>query len=243
MRCGRTCSGNTARPVRLAHEFPPRAVKPCFARALAPPLLEIGGALSVSNRELPMMPWYPDQFAASTRSFSLLERAIYRELLDAQWQADSLPSNEKLLARIVGLDVRVFRKSWVVVREKFITLPNGNLQNARLEKHRLAALDRRQKLIDAGRMGGQASVKHRSSNGASIAQPNAQALLNTLSLSPSEDKNSVLSGEVKPSPSVPPRRSPSPERRLIKTSNPEEIERRRREAAAIAEALAAKAAP
>lgn len=200
----------------------------------------------MSNRELPMMPWYPDQFAASTRSFSLLERAIYRELLDAQWQASLLPSNEKLLARIVGLDVRTFRKYWPAVRAKFVTLPDGSIQNVRLEKHRLAASERRNKLVESGRLGGQASVKHRLNGSSSNDQPNGQASpqgsVNTPSLSPSpeEDKNSVLSGEVKPSPSLGRLRSPSPERRLIKTSSPEEIERRRREAAAIAEALAAK---
>lgn len=53
------------------------------------------------------MPWFPRDFASSTRGWPLVARAIYRELLDAQWDAGgssvgTLPADEQLLRAIAG---------------------------------------------------------------------------------------------------------------------------------------------
>lgn len=93
----------------------------------------------MSNRELPTMPWYPDQFAASTRHWTWEERALYRDMLDLQWQLGVLPDDEKRLSSAIRLHLRRFRRLWKRVGEKFDPV-EGGLQNYRLEQHRLAGL-------------------------------------------------------------------------------------------------------
>lgn len=147
----------------------------------------------MSNRELPMMPWYPDQFAASTGAMTWQEEYVYRRLLDAQWSAGLLSSDEKLLARLCKMDLRIFRRLWPAVRGKFVEIEPGKIRNFRLEEHRLAALDRKRKIVEAGRAGGQASVKRRSS----AAQAPLKAMLNTPSPS-EEEESSVPLGRSNP---------------------------------------------
>lgn len=86
------------------------------------------------------MPWYPDQFRSSTAAWCWQEKALYRALLDAQWALGALPSGERSLAHLGSMDVRVFRRLWKTVKAKFQSLPDGTLQNYRLEQHRLACL-------------------------------------------------------------------------------------------------------
>ena len=126
----------------------------------------------MSNRDLPMMPWYPDQFAASTSTWTWLERGLYRTLLDLQWQTNVLPADEKRLARACGIDVRTFRKLWETVRGKFQTVEGGGLQNFRLEEHRRACAELKRARTEAGRAGGLAKAQHShgiaSSNGTNL---------------------------------------------------------------------------
>jgi uncharacterized protein YdaU (DUF1376 family) len=126
----------------------------------------------MSNRELPMMPWYPDQFAASTAAWTWIERAVYRALLDAQWALGALPQSEARLSKLVGMPSNGFRKAWRTVKEKFPPDPRGGLRNVRLEEHRLSALARKQARVNAGRLGGVAKAKQSSSNAMSLPQAN-----------------------------------------------------------------------
>lgn len=91
-----------------------------------------------------MMPWFPESFIAATRGWSFTERAIYRELLDAQWIQGSLPNDEKELIRLVGCSRKEWAASWPRVRQKF-DLVDGELKNARLEEHRAKAISLRDK--------------------------------------------------------------------------------------------------
>lgn len=47
----------------------------------------------IAPARMPRMPWYPSSFYASTRSWPLIARAIYRELLDTQWDSGGLPND------------------------------------------------------------------------------------------------------------------------------------------------------
>lgn len=100
--------------------------------------------------KLQMMPWFPESFVASTRGWNLTERAIYRELLDAQWIQGSLPDDEKELIRLAGASKAEWAKAWPIVRKKFV-LDGGIYKNTRLEEHRIKATE----LHDKRRKGAQ----------------------------------------------------------------------------------------
>lgn len=125
----------------------------------------------MSNRELPMMPWFPDQFAASTACWTYAERSAYRGLLDVQWAIGVLPTEPWRLAHALGMPLDEFEIVWPVVSQKFQQV-EGGLRNSRLEEHRLAALELHRKKSAAGRLGGlsrQAQSKHHSSTASSIS--------------------------------------------------------------------------
>ena len=105
----------------------------------------------MSNRELPMMPWYPDQFAASTADWSFTERAVYRALLDLQWQNGFISASLPRLSRALHVRLSTLTASWQTVGHKFATV-EGGLQNHRLEEHRLAALELHRKKVAAARV-------------------------------------------------------------------------------------------
>lgn len=110
----------------------------------------------MSNRELPMMPWYPQDFASATSAYTFVERALYRELLDAQWILGKLPTDLKRLARIAKCDQADFDEAWPTVSQKFMEV-NGCFQNKRLEEHRRKALS----LVQQRRTAAQASADAR----------------------------------------------------------------------------------
>jgi uncharacterized protein YdaU (DUF1376 family) len=142
----------------------------------------------MSNRELPMMPWYPDQFRASTAGWTFAERAVYRALLDLQWAQDVIPDSDLRLAKAVGLNINHFRRAWKTVRLKFPCVEDGSgLRNFRLEQHRLAAL----KYIDGRRRGAQATNAKRlsQSDRSALAERVAERVASESPPSPSEDKN------------------------------------------------------
>jgi uncharacterized protein YdaU (DUF1376 family) len=92
----------------------------------------------MTNRNFPMMPWFPQDFASATSGYAFAERALYRELLDAQWMLGKLPADEKRLARIARMDPDEFAEAWREVKSKFV-LVGGCYVNERLEEHRAKA--------------------------------------------------------------------------------------------------------
>lgn len=177
----------------------------------------------MSNRELPMMPWYPDQFAASTAGWTFTERAVYRALLDLQWAQVRIPDSEVRIAKACDLHIHHFRRAWKTVKAKFPRAPDGSgLQNFRLEQHRVAAL----KYIDGKRKGAQATNAKRWSQSESLSDRSAiaQRVASESPLSPSEEVRTP------PTPSRGPNGASAPSRR-----GPERIKRdASREAWAIA---------
>ena len=90
------------------------------------------------------MPWYPRDFASSTQFWPLSARAIYRELLDAQWNAGSLepgilPDDEDQLRQCARATPAEWKAGWPHVEPKFPKVQGGR-QNPRLEQHRQDAV-------------------------------------------------------------------------------------------------------
>jgi len=99
------------------------------------------------------MPWYPRDFASSTRGWPLEARAVYRELLDAQWDMGTLPESPKDLCAIAAATPAGWRIAWPYVERKFPINPEGRRCNPRLEIHRAKAI----KLIVKQRAGAAAT--------------------------------------------------------------------------------------
>ena len=96
----------------------------------------------MSNRGLPMLPWWPKEFAVATATWSFAERAAYRALLDVQWEIGVLPNEPWRLAQSIGMPLADFEGVWPVVSRKFAEV-EGGLLNKRLEEHRLDSLKRK----------------------------------------------------------------------------------------------------
>jgi len=86
------------------------------------------------------MPWYPRDFASSTRGWPLAARGIYRELLDAQWDMGSLPEDPQHLRSIAVATPAEWRVAWPFVEHKFPLVEAGRRRNPRLETHRTKAI-------------------------------------------------------------------------------------------------------
>jgi hypothetical protein len=91
-----------------------------------------------------MLPWYPESFQYSTRTWPLIARAIYRELLDAQWIEGGLPESPEDLREMVRATPQEW-KHWARVAPKFPVCSDGRRRNARLEAHRLKSIERSNK--------------------------------------------------------------------------------------------------
>jgi uncharacterized protein YdaU (DUF1376 family) len=92
----------------------------------------------------PRMPWYPRDFASSTRGWPLVARGVYRELLDCQWDAGgsgvgTLPDDEEHLQRLAGATAGEWRVAWPYIKLKLPKVKGGR-RNGRLEHHRAVAV-------------------------------------------------------------------------------------------------------
>ena len=151
----------------------------------------------MADAKLLMMPWFPESFIAATRGWSFTERAVYRELLDAQWIQGSLPNDEKELIRLAGCSRKEWAASWPRVRSKF-ELVDGKLKNTRLEEHREKAISLHNKRrlgaqkTNAKRYGSD-SDSARSATRTALAQRDAQRSHDT------DTEISVLRTDGKPS--------------------------------------------
>lgn len=116
-----------------------------------------------------MMPWYPGDFQQSTRGWDFIERALYRELLDVQWDLGHLPPDDEKLRKMVG----IHGKTWAKVRhkpfEKFPTGADGLRRNQRLEEHRQRALSIANQRSEAGKRGMENRWRYNKANSADIA--------------------------------------------------------------------------
>lgn len=102
----------------------------------------------------PYVPFYSGDFARSTAGWPLITKAIYWQLLCAQWEQGPLPNNPEWLMRIAGCTEAQFTDAWPTVNPKFVLTPDGRLFNERMAEH-VANWDRyRTQQSENGRKGG-----------------------------------------------------------------------------------------
>ena len=91
--------------------------------------------------QMARMPWYPRDFSSSTRGWSVTAKGAYRELLDVQWDMDSLPTDSCQLRALIGATLAEWRKAWPRIEAKFPIGDDGRRRNSRLEQHRRKAIE------------------------------------------------------------------------------------------------------
>jgi hypothetical protein len=98
------------------------------------------GADESGSAQMARLPWYPRDFASSTRGWPLVARGAYREALDAQWDLGSLPGDAAALRALVGATAREWSIAWPLLEPKLPLGEDGRRRNGRLESHRRKAL-------------------------------------------------------------------------------------------------------
>jgi uncharacterized protein YdaU (DUF1376 family) len=110
----------------------------------------------VSDDRYPWYPWYVADYRASRRvqSLSIVQRGIYRELLDECWVKGFISDDVVELARICAISVSLMERHWPAVRTLFVQVKGvdgGFLTSERLERERAQIDKRRAQAADAGR--------------------------------------------------------------------------------------------
>lgn len=97
---------------------------------------------------------YPKEFLSSTKviAMSMAERGVYITLLFMQWLDGGLPTDLRVLAKLVGLPPKQFLRMWPHNLARCFKLKNGAFVNERLEKERKKQLDYREKQRNAAAM-------------------------------------------------------------------------------------------
>lgn len=107
--------------------------------------------MASDNPQFAMLPWFPRDFSSSTRDFPLIARAVYRELLDLQWDLGSLPSDPAALRGLINASASEWRRAWPYVEPKLPIREDGRRRNQRLEIHREKSIRRHQQAAEAAR--------------------------------------------------------------------------------------------
>lgn len=123
--------------------------------------------------------------STSTRRMSFVERGVYREILDHQWEKGRVPDDAELVADALAINDAQRAEilaAWPVVCNKFVQDERrpGFIFNVRLERTRRQQRANWRKKVEAGRAGGKASAgkraalkvidgKHRSSDAQALS--------------------------------------------------------------------------
>lgn len=84
----------------------------------------------------PAFQTYASDFYMDTNSWTIEEIGIYQRLLLTEWTNGGLPSDEERLSRVAGCKLKIFKKFWPIISQKFSQNGNGNLINKRMEEVR-----------------------------------------------------------------------------------------------------------
>lgn len=103
----------------------------------------------MQKNSLVMMPWFPRDFMSSTRGWPLAARGAYRELLDAQWDMGTLPTDPMELKALVGATDAEWALAWPKIEPKLPINCDGR-KNAKLEEHRQKSYELHVKRSQAG---------------------------------------------------------------------------------------------
>jgi uncharacterized protein YdaU (DUF1376 family) len=121
--------------------------------------------------KLPMMPWWPGDYIADTRSMSLAERGAYCDMLFFQWLTGGLPNDVPRQARMLGVSVDEFRAVLPAIRSHFHMDPaTGLMVNDRLERERMTSIEMRTKAHVRAKAGGNATRQKWETNPQAMAK-------------------------------------------------------------------------
>ncbi len=116
-----------------------------------------------------------------------IERGLYRDLLDEQWEKGSVSGDIEDMADICGCPVDVMASAWQVLNRCF-TLVNGRYINETLEQQRTEKDNLRIRLAENGRLGGVAKAQRNQEEFGKGQASAKQPLANSGSLSRLEEE-------------------------------------------------------
>ena len=143
---------------------------------------------AATTNKSPAYQWYPRDFLTDppVRLMDWEARALYRELLDYQWLAGSVPDDSAAVSKAADFPLDVVERVWQQVKPQF---PGG--KNRRMERQRADLMAFKKNRQEMGRIGGKkAQARLRS------ASSSAKAKLE-LSSSPASASASVLQVQQK----------------------------------------------
>jgi uncharacterized protein YdaU (DUF1376 family) len=133
------------------------------------------------QEQSPAYQWYVKDWRSSRKVqlMSFKERGMYREMLDEQWEAVTVPNDPAALAALLGGTVAEWTRCLVTIRPCFTVLPDGRLQNQRLERERAKQRKRSVKaaLGAAASNAQQDAKRHLNVTRAPLESPPSDALL------------------------------------------------------------------
>lgn len=104
----------------------------------------------------PAYQYYPSDFDASTKFFTLEEVGAYQRLLNAQWENGFIPDDVRKLAMAIGTTPDRMPEIWETLEEKFPVVSKGKRANPRLERVRSEQKEYSEKQSRAGKAGAKA---------------------------------------------------------------------------------------
>jgi hypothetical protein len=122
-------------------------------------------------KKLPFQQWYEADFQLSIVGWPEPAEAIYRKLAQTAWGVRALPDSEEKLAKLCRKPLPMFRRYWHShIREKFIRVKGGGLQNPRVLRDRAAIQLVKLKVKNGGSKGGKQRAKNEAERKAAIAE-------------------------------------------------------------------------
>src|SRR5262249_42355799 len=107
--------------------------------------------------------WYPGDFLRVVRGWPTVARAVYRELLDAQWDLGQLPVSPAELRKLIGVTADEWKVAWSFGAPHFPRSGTGR-RNPRLEELRALQVE----LVERCRRTGQQGNRVRWGKGATV---------------------------------------------------------------------------
>jgi uncharacterized protein YdaU (DUF1376 family) len=108
----------------------------------------------VLPRALPWFKFFARDFLAETKHMSTLEIGAFMLLMAHYWVHRELPTDDRDLARVAGLDPRTWRKSRAKLLRSCAESCTAVLSCATLDKQETEAREAYAKRAEAGRKGG-----------------------------------------------------------------------------------------
>jgi uncharacterized protein YdaU (DUF1376 family) len=110
--------------------------------------------------EAPFLPLYCGDYLADTKDLDIAQHGAYLMILMVTWRnrGQALPDDDKVLARICGLRVDLWRKKFRPILARFFDLSSGSWRQKRLDKEWLWVQKRREVSRLNGAKGGRPIV-------------------------------------------------------------------------------------